>query len=54
MKNLVDINKLRMLRICVYWGTQLEPIDPDVTSTYHVLDWIGKSPQRARSLKKAH
>ena len=25
----------------------LEPVDPDVTSTCQVLDWIGKSPQSA-------
>ena len=27
------IDKLRMLRIRVYWGAQLELVDPDVTST---------------------
>ena len=30
--------------LCIaYWG--MSWIDPDVTSTCHVLDWIGKSPQ---------
>ena len=32
------IDKLRMLRIRVYWGARLEPVDPDVTSICHVLD----------------
>ena len=32
------IDKLRMLRIREYWGARLEPVDPDVTSTCHVLD----------------
>ena len=34
----VIATELRMLRICVYWGTRLEPVDPDVISTCHVLD----------------
>ena len=25
------IDKLRMLRIRLYWGARLEPVDPDVT-----------------------
>ena len=32
------IHKLCMLRIHVYWGARLEPVDPEVTSTCHVLD----------------
>ena len=32
------VDKLRMLRARVYWGARLEPVDPDVTSTCHVLD----------------
>ena len=36
--DLGHINKLRMLRIRVYWGARLEPVDPDMTSTCHVLD----------------
>ena len=35
---LVDIDKLRMLHIRVYWSAWLEPVDPDVISTCHVLD----------------
>ena len=27
------LDKLRMLRTCVYWGARLEPVDPNVTST---------------------
>ena len=27
------IDKLRMLRIRVYWGARLEPVDPHMTST---------------------
>ena len=29
-------------------------VDPDVTFTFYVFDWIGISPQRACSLKKAN
>ena len=36
--DLGHIDKLHMLRIHVYWGAQLEPVDLDVTSTYHVLN----------------
>ena len=31
--DLGHINKLRMLRIRLYWGAWLEPVDPDVTFT---------------------
>ena len=34
----VHIDKVRMLRIRVYWGAWLEPVDLDVTSTCHMLD----------------
>ena len=47
------IDKLRMLRTRVYWGAQLEPVDPRRDLHCHVLDCIGKSPRvRARQRKR--
>ena len=52
------IDKLHnvMLRICIYRGAQLEPVDLDVTSTCHVLYWIGSGeyPQSTSSSKKVN
>ena len=52
--DLSHINKLRILRIHVYWGVLLELVDPDVTSACDVLNGIGKSPQSANSPKKVN
>ena len=52
--DLGHIDKLRMLRIAFYWGVRLEPVDPDVTSTCQCARLNRKSPQSARSPKKAN
>ena len=42
--NLGHIDKQRMFCIAFCWGARLEPVDPNITSTGHVRDWIGKPP----------
>ena len=48
------VDKLCMLRTCVYWGARLEPVDPYVTSTAMCQTvYIGNPPrERARQRKR--
>ena len=48
------MDKVRMLRIRVYWGAWLEPVDLDVTSTCHVPRLNREIPPSACSPKKAN
>ena len=48
------IGKLCMVHICICWSVQLELVDPDLTSTCHMLDWMGKSPLDISLPKRAN
>ena len=42
-----------MLRIRVYWGAQLEPVDPDMTSTCQVLRLNREIPPECKLAKES-